>query len=139
MLKHWDINWFRNYSAYIKQHREPSLSRFVRQISMNWFSLNAGYWFCFSNVHKFFIVFNVFIEISINWHVLVGWIVTKFLFLRFDIVWFIYYNHLYLASSPLISWYYEKIVIKCKCLLNNGLPSLIIVYLKRFTFLLWKY
>ena len=24
-----------NYSAYIKQHREPSLSRFVRQISMN--------------------------------------------------------------------------------------------------------
>jgi len=26
---------FGNYSAYIKQHREPSLSRFVRQISMN--------------------------------------------------------------------------------------------------------
>ena len=28
-------NFVCNYSAYIKQHREPSLSRFVRQISMN--------------------------------------------------------------------------------------------------------
>ena len=55
----------RNYSAYIKQHREPSLSRFVRQIYMNWFSLNAGDWLCFSNVHKFFHWSSVKVEVSI--------------------------------------------------------------------------